>query len=631
MHNAMQPVIRFEMLWHLKRLGIAMVGSMFFWVKALPRNRRWMPGLVCGCTWGRKAHARCLAVWLLLFAGGSLAAAADGEFPCDDEILGPKSPAHKPLAIRAPVEAQSGAMVPVMLRLAEPLGDGDRIRILVDGRDEALRAEVSGDPQVTMFSTRVRTTNGRLNAVVERADGEIQSAETGVKVVKPATIPDRGRATGVRLKYRLKKDKMVVLVGLQMSKQQYLRKMKFKMRCGSIVVIPTLRLSKYPLFGLQSRRSFDGTLIEYRDNHGGTAVRKVTAKWKPKLRTVVDEEDDWDEDEEDQEPEPKKHPSSERFTGASVVLYQQARQALKSKQKGSVQRAEALLIASASTGFPLAELDLARLNLGAHGHDVDHAQARRWARRAMEHGLESAGVVFYLAVMEDQTFRYKKNGTIDHKKYAKLAAMSLAERKLYIEAVDRLYRAAKVDAGYSRLFMAYWLMDNVGPGSLGLAHKYLERLKGLPEDKKKRIASLKKAIASLDELGDTLVTPKLYRDVLPMAISAAYVKYKQRGGTMSKCENIRLKSAERKGRIKSPLYLPLAAKELAKAYLVKGVWREKWRFDVCGRKESVLIRFRADGFGGAYYDMTIKKGTGAPEVSTGNVVVAGQALSSASP
>lgn len=231
--------------------------------------------------------------------------------------------------------------------------------------------------------------------------------------------------------------------------------------------------------------------------------------------------------------------------------------------------------------------------------------AREWAWKSSQANDPQGQFIFFQLANVNELSILDASGKINTNRYFELARRSIEDRTLDQQALTMLSRAT--ERGYSEavILAAFHLTDRVGETNSERAAHLIRAIQSTPEHQlpSQTLEALKQqgiALSYLKTLGNTYVTPRLYRDTLTTVLQVAFV---QAGLKVSECEskNIKVLKIEVIQQMQDKVYLPVDANFLRNSFLIKGSWQEAWTVDLCGRSITVPVTFSADGGGGAHF------------------------------
>jgi len=253
----------------------------------------------------------------------------------------------------------------------------------------------------------------------------------------------------------------------------------------------------------------------------------------------------------------------------------------------------------ADAGVRTAITIMAALTLEGVGTSRDPRAALEWARKAARVGDPDAQYLVYQAIQALPDSAYRQDGSIDPRRYEELAARPVDGRPFEVEMIDALYGAAAGGHEIARITLAGFFVDSIGGGNNRRAAALYATVPRLPD----QLAAIARGAQALDRMGETRATLKLSRDVARTVNPGLRVVAARLSGDQGKlgCKDVKLLALALDGPIEGAEYLPYATPQLARAYLVRGKWQERWTWDVCETKVETPIEFTADGLGGARF------------------------------
>lgn len=242
---------------------------------------------------------------------------------------------------------------------------------------------------------------------------------------------------------------------------------------------------------------------------------------------------------------------------------------------------------------------LAQLHARGEGVPKDSARAIALARLGDQFGDPEGSLFLYVALTAGPLGYLDAGGKPDHAKYRKLAARPLSERVLDTEARDALYRAVAKNHPLAGMALALSLGATLGDGNrermLALAAK-------LPNHNNQALRNYEKIARHMERLGQTYTTPQLFLDsqvsqTLAGMIQTCGLRDSSQGEKPVPPELIAVAISKP---LADAVYLPSKVGGYEHAYLVAGEWEESWTYRGCGNTGNVIVKFTADGLGGAF-------------------------------
>jgi hypothetical protein len=233
-------------------------------------------------------------------------------------------------------------------------------------------------------------------------------------------------------------------------------------------------------------------------------------------------------------------------------------------------------------------------------------EARVLARKALALGEAGGGYMLYAIFSSDPANRYLRDGKVDMEKYRQLAQRTIEQRQDQVEAIEGLGVAAGKGSLPAGLLLATYFHETVAPGNVSRTRALAALLARSP-DHPKILDDLQREAGAIEKTATTTkASVRTFLDAYQSALGAAQAGYKSQAGGKS-CDRPTLKSVS-SGALEDAQFLPLKGTLVAGSYLVKGSWSEFWTFDACGEEVPVVVKFQADGWGGATYAASYNKG-----------------------
>lgn len=238
------------------------------------------------------------------------------------------------------------------------------------------------------------------------------------------------------------------------------------------------------------------------------------------------------------------------------------------------------------------------------------ADARTSARKAILLGAANGGTMLFSVFTIDPRFSYRTaEGKVDAAKYAALAALPLEARELQIEAWSALSMALERRDPMASMFAIAALSDSSAPGNLGRLLDIAER----SPTAARQFPAFVNAARQLANLGGTHASVKSAIDAHKSALSAAMFGSVASGGTA--CRTMALVKIDAGAAPADLKFLPVPVGPLSNAYLLAGQWQERWTYSGCGVQSQVALAFRADGWGGTYFNAQLVRPNPAAETA----------------
>lgn len=236
-----------------------------------------------------------------------------------------------------------------------------------------------------------------------------------------------------------------------------------------------------------------------------------------------------------------------------------------------------------------------------------YSQARYFARQAWKAGNPSGGFMLYLVYSQDPQYRYSENGKVNPGRYATLAATPLAERTEQIEALDALSDAIRAGHVHAVIMGLAHLNDAVAPGNLERMLNLVQLLQLNGEKLPALVTPSLQIAAEIRRLGDSHVSPALFRSAYPSLQMAAAMQLQRIDNTPCDAGQVRLRRLEA-GPLDNAQYLPNTRQPFRESYLLQGSWNEIWTFEGCGKSVPLKVSFSADGWSGARFTVAVEPG-----------------------
>lgn len=237
--------------------------------------------------------------------------------------------------------------------------------------------------------------------------------------------------------------------------------------------------------------------------------------------------------------------------------------------------------------------------------DPEHARAWAWKFAHEKTANPYAAFVYYQLAIQNELSILDHKGNVDRKRYQELASRPENERELDAKAFEMLSIAAEGGYPPALSIAQMTLLERSGEG---VAERALE-LDALIQEKYKNQIPVQMAIQLNQEvtnlknlrlLGKTYVSPRLYKDALPLVMVAAYAGSQTTTDTCDRAK-VRVTQLQVIEPMRDKITLPIEARLLDDVLFLKGRWRELWTIDVCGKTVTVPVRFEVDGWAGANF------------------------------
>ncbi len=226
--------------------------------------------------------------------------------------------------------------------------------------------------------------------------------------------------------------------------------------------------------------------------------------------------------------------------------------------------------------------------------------------QALSYARLSAGIndpegmyLTYLTITASSLRFMDANGQPDETKYKALAARPVADRALDTEARDWLYRSAQSGYPLAVLTLAGTLGGTLGDGN---RKKMLDLVQKVPAHGIEALKNYEKTTREMEALGDSYATPQLFADAQMQQMTTAMLKGCSLNPTKAQRDDSaapKLVSISIAKPLADAVYLPSKVAGFERAYLISGTWEEEWRYQACGNKVAFIVKFKADGLGGA--------------------------------
>lgn len=169
------------------------------------------------------------------------------------------------VSLRAPSIAENGSVVPVEITLQSPLAPGDTMIISGDG-ERALEIKTNTHP-VSMVSTRLRLSNGKVSAYAIRGNGQVDSGTQYIRIGIPAGNPPSSGNGGTEHKVRASGREVKMLFSNDMAMSGHIHNVVINPENGGpIYVTFTPRMSKNPYLGVESTNNIGSATVTVNTN-----------------------------------------------------------------------------------------------------------------------------------------------------------------------------------------------------------------------------------------------------------------------------------------------------------------------------------------------------------------------------
>lgn len=225
--------------------------------------------------------------------------------------------------------------------------------------------------------------------------------------------------------------------------------------------------------------------------------------------------------------------------------------------------------------------------------------ARDLARRSLRAGEPLGGFMLYQVYVSDPQYRYLRDGKADMEAYNRLAATPVSARTDQIEALEGLgFALGKWNRDAFNGVMLY-LYDTTAPRNVDRLRTVTTLLagNGLSNPVVQRLGAQAQQV--LQVAPATKVSLRTFADISTSLAGAVALA---KAGGKTACANPRIKSVS-SGDIVGAEYLPLTQPVVRDSYLVRGEWTERWVVDACGSDLPFDVAFKADGWGGATFQI----------------------------
>jgi TPR repeat protein len=255
---------------------------------------------------------------------------------------------------------------------------------------------------------------------------------------------------------------------------------------------------------------------------------------------------------------------------------------------------------------------LAQLYMRGDGVEKNQDKALAYARRSDQLGDPEGSFFLYVILNSGPLGHLDATGKPDQTKYKKLASRSISERSLDIEAKDALYRSAAKNYPLGELMLAITLGGTVGDGN---RDRMINLVAKLPNHTNQALKNYEKVSQLMDKWGTSYTSPQLFIDAQTSQMVSAMI---QACGIRDPKDTTKAATPEITAvAISKPLngavFLPSKVSGNEHSYLVTGEWEETWTYRACNKTVNVIVKFTADGMGGAYFSSTqtgLKKDAG---------------------
>jgi len=247
---------------------------------------------------------------------------------------------------------------------------------------------------------------------------------------------------------------------------------------------------------------------------------------------------------------------------------------------------------------------LANAYLSGRGVPKNLDKAKQWALRSAAKGNVEGHLMAFLVAARTMTLRLRNT---DIMRYRALSQRPATARTEEIAAYTHLAKAVEKGSPVALNFYLLYLSDHAAPGNDLRFLSLFPRMRPAHILVMPRVAKTATVWQFMESRGDSLTSAKLFLDILPSARAAVLTRYQAAhpasGAARDKaCRNraalLRLDVTQP---LQGAVWLPFKNKWLQHTYLLKGRWKEKWTFTVCGEKIPETLSFLADGLGSANF------------------------------
>lgn len=243
---------------------------------------------------------------------------------------------------------------------------------------------------------------------------------------------------------------------------------------------------------------------------------------------------------------------------------------------------------------------LAQLYARGDGVEKNPEKALAYARQGDQVGDPEGSLFLSVILNAGALSQLDANGKPDPVKYKNLASRPVSERSLDIEAKDAMYRSAARNYPLGELMLALTLGGTVGDGN---RERMLALIAKLPNHKNQALKSYEKIARYMDSLGKTYTSPQLFYDAQPSQMLAGMIKTCgiRDPKDVSKQPPPQLTAIAISKPLSNAVYLPSKVAGNEHTFLVSGEWEESWTYKACDKTADVIVKFTADGMGGAAF------------------------------
>lgn len=243
---------------------------------------------------------------------------------------------------------------------------------------------------------------------------------------------------------------------------------------------------------------------------------------------------------------------------------------------------------------------LAQLYARGDGVEKNQDKALAYARQGDQLGDPEGSLFLYVILHAGPLSQLNASGKSDPVKYKQLASRPVAERVLDIEAKDALYRSAAKGYPLGTLMLGLTLGGTVGDGN---RERMLALVAKLPNHNNQALKNYEFIARHMEKLGKTYTSPQLFLDAQPSQMLAGMVKTCgiRDPKDVAKQAPPELTAMTISSPLSGAVYLPSKVAGNEHTFLVAGEWEESWTYRACNKSAIVVVKFMADGMGGAAF------------------------------
>lgn len=243
---------------------------------------------------------------------------------------------------------------------------------------------------------------------------------------------------------------------------------------------------------------------------------------------------------------------------------------------------------------------LAQLYARGEGVEKNPDKALAYARQGDQVGDPEGSLFLSVILNAGPLSQLDAAGKPDQVKYKKLASRPVSERALDVEAKDALYRSAAKNYPLGELMLALTLGGTVGDGN---RERMLAIVARLPNHNNQALKNYEKIARHMAQLGQTYTSPQLFYDAQPSQMLAGMIKTcglrdPKDGPKQAPPELVAMAISKP---LSSAVYLPSKVAGNEHTFLVSGEWEESWTYRACNKTADIVVKFTADGMGGAVF------------------------------